>query len=160
MKKIMVLVALVLTISLAHAQKLKETDLPAAVKDSFAKRFPQAKNVSWSKENDAEYEAEFKINGTEQSVNFDQAGKWLMTETEIKKSELPAAVQASIAKEFPGYKIEETEKTESAANGSFYEIEVEKGKVTYEVQISADGKVIKKEEEKEDKDGDDEKGDN
>lgn len=149
------LTALSLTVCLAQAQKLKENELPAAVKDSFTKRFPKASGVSWSKENPTEFEAEFKSNGSEQSANFDQTGKWIETETEIKKSALPANVKAAVEKEFAGYKINEAEKTETFADGTFYEVEIEKGELNYEVQISTDGKVIKKEEKKEsDKDKD------
>lgn len=60
------------------------------VKESFGKRFPDAKEVKWSKENATEFEAEFETGEMEQSVNFDQSGKWLVTETEIKSSELPS----------------------------------------------------------------------
>ena len=148
MKKVMLLIAFGLAVSCTNAQKLKSTEVPAAVKDSFAKRFPAAKDVAWSKEGETDFEAEFRSNGKEQSVNFDTSGKWLETETEIKKSEIPAAVQATLAKEFAGYKIEEAEITETP-DGTFYEIEIEKGESNYEVQIAKDGKLIKKEEMKE-----------
>jgi uncharacterized membrane protein YkoI len=154
MKKMIFLLACCLTVCFAHAQKLKIGDVPSPVKDSFTKRFPNAKDVSWSKENATEFEAEFKTNDREQSANFDQTGKWVETETEIKTKDLPAAVQAALAKEFSGYKVEEAELNESS-NSTLYEVEIEKGKSAYEVQFSADGKVIKKEEKKEkDKDKD------
>jgi len=100
--------------------------------------------VKWSKEGATEFEAEFEINKRAQSANFDTKGKWLVTETEIKKSDLPPSVQVTIEKEFPGYKIEEAEKAESWDNGSFYEVELKNGKLKYEIQLTADGKVIKK----------------
>jgi hypothetical protein len=149
MKQIALVCAAVLIAGFAQAQELKASEVPAVVKESFAKRFPNVKEVKWSKESEAEFEAEFKRSGTEQSVNFDQAGKWLVTETEIKTSELPKSVQAAIAKEFPGYKIEETEKAETSDKGTLYEVELEKGEMNYEVQFSADGKVLKKEVKKE-----------
>ena len=140
---------LCLIVGLAQAQKLKENELPKAVKESFTKLFPKAKEVKWSKENATEFEAEFEVNETEQSVNFDQAGKWLVTETEIKSSQLPSAVKSTITKEFAGYKIEESEKAETSDKGMFYEVELEKGELNYEVPISTDGKVLKKTEKKE-----------
>ncbi len=149
MKKMMLLAAFGLTAFMAHSQKLKSDQVPAAVKDSFNKRFPKAQHVSWSKESSTEYEAEFKNNGSAQSVNFDPSGTWIETETEIKKSALPPEVQATLAKEFPGYKVEEPELSETASNGTLYETEVENGKVIYEVQISKEGKLIRKEEKKE-----------
>lgn len=148
MKKIMIVLAILVT-GFAQAQKLKESEVPKAVKDSFAKRFPNTKGVEWSKESETEFESEFKNAGKEQSANFDQAGKWLVTETEIKKADLPQAVQAAIAKEFAGYKVEEAEKVETVNDGMQYEVALEKGESNYEVLFSADGKVLKKEEKKE-----------
>jgi len=147
MKYTMLFFLLALSSGYAQAQKLKESEVPAAVKSAFAKRFSTVKQAKWSKENDSAFEAEFKISGIEQSANFDAAGKWLATETEMKKTDLPSSVQATLTKEFAGYTIEEAEKAETPA-GIFYEVEVEKGKATYELQISPDGKVLSKKEEK------------
>jgi len=135
---------------LTNAQKLKEAELPEAVKKSFAEKFKNVMDVKWSKENATEFEAEFKIGKQEQSANFDQTGKLLVKEYEIKESEVPHAVQATISKEFAGYKIEEVEKAESSDKGNFYEVELKNGKQKYEVQISPEGKVLKKEEVKKD----------
>lgn len=155
MKKITLIVVAGLLGGAVHAQKLKDSEVPTAVKQAFAKNFPSAKEVKWSKEDGTEFEAEFKSGATEKSANFDQSGKWVVTETEIKKSDLPQAVQAAVTKEFAGYKMDEIEKVEKPDNVVLYEMELEKNKVTYEVQFDANGKVIKKEvkkEEKEEKD--------
>jgi len=130
----------------SSAQKLKESEVPEAVKNAFHQKFSGAKEVKWSKESAAEFEAEFEVGEQEQSATFDNTGKWTGTETEIKKSELPATVQATISKEFSGYKIDEAEKAESPDKDSFYEVELKNGKLKYEVQLSGDGKVIRKEE--------------
>jgi hypothetical protein len=149
MKTTTILTVMSLTLSFAHAQNLKSNEIPEVVKVSFTTRFPKASNVSWSKENTTEFEAEFKNNGSKQSANFDQHGKWIGTEIEIRKSELPGSVVATLKKEFTGYKIEEAEKIETPTDGTFYEVEIEKGELNYEVQISAEGKVIKNQKKKE-----------
>ena len=159
MKQIVLVCAAALVSGALSAQKLKETEVPQAVKASFSKSFPNAKAVEWSKETESEFEAEFKSGSVEQSANFDATGKWLVTETEIKKSDLPAAVQATIKKEFAGFKIEEAEKVEKA-EGVTYEVELEKGELTYGIEFSKDGKVLKKEEKKEDDKEGDEKEEN
>ena len=125
---LLLLMATCLITGYAPAQKLKENEVPAAVKDGFIKHFPDAKNVTWSKENSKEFEAEFEINDNEQSANFDDSGKWLVTETEIKKTDLPETVVSALAKDFPSYKIEEAEKAESSMQGDFYEVALEKKK--------------------------------
>jgi hypothetical protein len=152
--KITILIALMLVTGLSQAQTLKDSDVPAAVKTAFAKSFPNAKGTKWSKEGESEYEAEFKNGSLTQAANFDMAGKWLITETEIRKSDLPQAVQASLKKDFEGFKFEEIEKAETPDQGTFYEMELEKGEKSYEVQIAADGKVMKKTEKKEGKEKD------
>lgn len=154
MKHIALLCLAALVSGGACAQKLNENEVPEAVKVSFVKNFPNIKSVKWSKESETEFEAEFKNGSLEHSANFDAAGTWLATETEIKKSDLPQLVQAAIKKEFDGFKIEEAEKVEKPG-GVTYEVELEKGKVTYGVDFTADGKVLKKEEKKEEGEEDD-----
>ncbi|MGB4413953.1 MAG: hypothetical protein WBI53_03590, partial [Paludibacter sp.] len=62
----------------------------------------------------------------------------------IENSAIPANVKQSLDTEFAGYKIEESEISETA-EGSVYEFAVEKDDTTMEVAISPDGKVVKKE---------------
>lgn len=155
MKKTIVLFAFATFSGALGAQTLKESEVPSAVKTAFAKSFPTVKTVKWSKEKGGEFEAEFKNGAMEQSSNFDAAGKWLVTETEIKKKDLPAAVQSTIKAEFAGYEIEEAEKVEMPDQPVSYEVKLEKGETTLSVVITSEGKVTKKEEEKEEKEEDD-----
>ena len=66
------------------------------------------------------------------------------TETEIKVSTLPASIHTSLAKNFPGYKINEASKIESVKNGKCFEAEFEKGKESYDVLFSQEGKMLNK----------------
>ncbi|MBC7861343.1 MAG: PepSY-like domain-containing protein, partial [Bacteroidia bacterium] len=75
--------ALALTIGFASAQKMKEAEVPAAVKTKFTSLYPKAKVEKWEKEG-ANYEAEFTNNKIETSVIFDAAGSLIATEIEIK----------------------------------------------------------------------------
>jgi len=125
----------------ACAQK---PNVPENVNKSFIQKFPDAKSVKWNKENETEWEAEFKLNGEEYSANYSTDGIWKETEHEIEKSDIPANVKQTLDTELAGYKIEEAEISETA-NGSVYEFELEKDKVKMEVAVSPDGKVVKKE---------------
>ncbi|MEO7174780.1 MAG: PepSY-like domain-containing protein [Saprospiraceae bacterium] len=133
---------------------MQEKAIPAAVSAAFKTKFPNAAKVSWEMENKTEYEANFKLNGEEVSANFDNTGKWLETETEIKTSALPAAVQSTLAKDFAGFKVEEASKINNVKNGNCFEAEIEKGEESYDILFSTEGKVLLKTklEEKEDKD--------
>lgn len=135
----------------ACAQK---QNVPENVNKSFMQKFPDAKSVKWDKENETEWEAEFKINGVEYSAIFSTEGVWKETEHEIEKSDIPANVKQTLDTEFIGYKIEEVEISETA-DGKVYEFGIEKDDTEMEVAISPDGKVVKKEvktEKEEDKD--------
>lgn len=125
---------------------------PKTVTDNFNSKFSGATKVKWDQEEENEWEAEFKMNGEKMSASFDSAGKWLETESEIKKSDLPGVVLSAVNNEFEGWKIEGIEKLESPEfNG--YELSVEKGKQEFEVKVSAEGKIIsKKEADEEDED--------
>lgn len=60
--------------------------------------------------------------------------------------QLPPAVQASVERELPGFLIKTTRKFETSdINGvPYYEVEAERGKESYNLQIAEDGKVLKK----------------
>ncbi|MBE9583791.1 PepSY-like domain-containing protein [Mucilaginibacter sp. JRF] len=153
MKKTFLLGAALLLCAPSFAQKA--IVVPAAVKSTFTKSFPNAKAVKWSKENDAEFEAEFTNGSVKQAANFKTSGTLVVTETEIKKSALPAVITAVVNKEFTGYKIEDIEKVEKPGKPRYYEMKVEKGEQSYLIEISPEGKILKKEKEgKEEKDSD------
>lgn len=127
--------------------------VPEIVKSAFKSAYPAVTKVKWDMEKTGEYEAEFKINKVEVSVVYDEKGNLLETETEIKFSDLPQAVKDAIAKDFAGYKIEEIEKVEKKGVIS-YEMEVEKGKMEYELTYDLNGKLLNKEEKKKGKNKD------
>lgn len=150
---IIVLLAAALMSNTAYAQKIAANKVPAAVASAFKAKFPNATKTSWEMENANEYEAEFKLNGKEVSANFDNTGKWLETETEIRVSALPMAVKNALKKDFAGFKIEEASKIESAKDGNCFEAEIEKGEETFDVLFTPDGKMLSKtKQEKEKKD--------
>ena len=126
-----------------------EKTAPQTVQTAFKAKFPTVSNPQWEMEGDGEWEAEFKMNGKEMSANFKTDGTWLETETELNKSNLPAAVKKAIASKFPGMEIEEATLVEMPGKASAYEVEMEKGETTIEALFSADGKVLKQKTEKE-----------
>lgn len=131
MKKTTFILALCLAAGCASAQKLKEADVPSAVKESFAKQYPAAKAESWEKEG-ANYEAELRLNKVETSVVFDASGKLLETETEIAISALPKAVLDHINKTMPGKKIKEAAKIVDSSGKVMYEAEIDKKDYLFE----------------------------
>ncbi|MDM8160075.1 PepSY-like domain-containing protein [Labilibaculum sp. K2S] len=143
MKNLLVVIIVIAITSVSGCAQNKKA-VPDQVKTAFAQKFPDASNVKWDKENDAEWEAEFKMSGKEYSANFNLEGIWLETEFEISSNEIPDLVKAAIEKEFSGYKIEESEMSETA-EGKCYEFELKMGKTEVETAINSKGELIKKE---------------
>jgi len=137
----------------AFAAYAKNDGVPKGVQATFAKKFPNAQKVKWEKENETEWEANFRLNEKKYSANFDNEGNWKETEYEIKESEIPALVKKKIDKEFAGYNIEEAEISETS-NGKVYEFELKKGKTVIEASISPEGNIVQKEESGENEDSD------
>lgn len=134
----------------ACAQKKEDTPkLPAAVEKAFVQKFPEASKAIWEKENEQEWEAEFKLDGVEYSAKFLADGTWKETEQEIKVAQLPVPVQDAMKAQFADYKIKEAELAETS-DGTVFELEIQNGKEKLEVVFSPSGELLKKEVEKED----------
>ena len=129
---------------LVLSQACAQTNAPTEVTTAFSQKFPTVKKVTWDKENETEWEAEFKMDGKEYSANFTSEGIWQETEYEISKSAIPPAVKQTLDQEFAGFKIEESEISETST-GKVYEFMIEKKDNELEVVIAPDGKVLKKE---------------
>jgi hypothetical protein len=152
MKKIMVMLVACLMVSpLAWSQKIPESQVPVEVRQTFKKMFPSAAGIRYEMEKQ-DYEISFKNGNRECSANYDVTGKWLETETELEASELPKPVLDTVARDFAGFKMDEAVQVETPGHDMFYVMDLKKGKEGYEVQFSADGKVLKKTPLKEEKD--------
>lgn len=160
MKNLTLIIALSFGAFSGYAQDVKEADVPAAVKEAFAKKYPGLK-AEWEKE-DGNYEAEFegkkmRVNmetgknikeEVEGSVLISPDGAILETEEEIEVKDLPKAVAEYIAKNAGGKKIKEASKITDKNNVITFEAEV--GKEEY--FFDAGGAFIKKEAMKKEKD--------
>ncbi len=123
MKQLAILLIAVMMASCTNAQKVKDKEVPAVVKSALQKSYPNAKELSWEKEND-NYEASFEVDDTDYSLLIDASGNILETEVEINIDELPAKTKAYISQNHAGQKIKEAAKITNS-----------KGVVTYEVEI-------------------------
>lgn len=141
MKKIFSWVLLYICISAtACAQKI---NVPPAVTKTFNSKFVGAKDIKWGKESAKEYEAEFKLNGTNVSANFGMDGSWVETETVIKIADLPAPVTAAVTRKYPGSTITMAEKLEMPGGKVLYEATFKvKGKKK-SIELNPDGSIAK-----------------
>ena len=146
MKKTLSIIAIAFTATLfAQTEtKSKKNDVPAVVKEAFAKEFP-AKKAKWGAE-DGGYEAEFKINGSDASAVYDKKGHRKALEITIKNSELPSNALEYLKKNYPTNKITEVAKITDDKDVVTYEAEIGKDGKSYDVLLDANGKFIKIEE--------------
>ena len=133
---LIMIVAAVIALSV-FSQKLNESQVPAAVKTAFERKYPSVK-ASWDKE-DANYEANFKHDGKAMSAVIGKNGTVVETETDIPVTDLPKAVQDYMKKNYPGVKIEEAARIVKANGDVNYEAEVHHKDVIFD----AKGKYIK-----------------
>ena len=145
MKKHLLLLALLPLAALsAHAQKMAEQQVPAAVVATFKQAHPTAKGVKWEKEA-ANYEAGYEQGEEELSLVITPTGTLLETETEMPVAQLPAAVRTRLATQYAGYKVTEAAKIVTATTGATtYEAEVSRAGKKKDVLFNADGAEINK----------------
>ena len=134
MKNTIIAMALLCTIS-CTAQ-----NVPVAVKNAFAKSFPNTAVKKWDKE-DGNYEANFSKDGKTMSATFDANGNWKETETDIQVGELPEAVVSYVKSNYKGATIKEAAVLSNTESKKMYEAEV-KGK---DLLFDENGKFIKEE---------------
>jgi len=145
MKNIMiVMVVAIMCHTNIKAQTISADKVPAAVKEAFKAKFPAAQNTSWEIERKDVYEVNFTNGKNKQAAQFDKVGKWEKTELAIEISQLPKPVSESLNKTYPGYKITECERIETAEYKEGYELDIAKGASKAEVQILPNGEIIKK----------------
>jgi len=147
MKKLFILTICMAFFSIYCVQaqeKSKKVEVPAAVKSAFEVKYPKAEKVNWGVEKPGEFEAEFVLNSVKSSALFDSKGQFLESENEIKESELPQVIKATISKDFVGYKFDEVEKSTNAKGVTIYEMEASKDKEKYEISFDVNGKLLNK----------------
>jgi uncharacterized membrane protein YkoI len=134
--------------------------LPPAAADAVKAAFPQARIVEVEQEKEdgvTVYEVELRQDGKEVEITVSPDGVIVEVETQIPEAELPKAVAQTIAKVAGGAKVEEIEREETRAvvrDGKVvkldepritYEAEFRKDGRETEVEIAADGSVLKTE---------------
>ncbi len=139
MKNTILVLAIGFTAFTASAQKMKEAEVPAAIKAAFSKQYPNAKDAKWEKEN-GNYEAEFDNGKVETSALYTATGSLLETEIEINTSELPKTISDYVTKNLTGKKIKEASKITDTKGTITYEAEIDEADYIFD----AKGNFLKK----------------
>jgi len=114
-------------------------EVPAAVKQSLAKKYPNASKVTWEKEK-GNFEANWGGNsGEDTSVTFTPSGEFVEEVDAIPVSQLPPTVFEYVKTNYKGTKIKEAGRVTNAAGKKMFEAEI-KGK---DLLFDENGKFLK-----------------
>ncbi len=122
MKKLILMSLVGVFAGCVYGQKVNEKDVPASVKATLHKQYPDV-NAKWEKEK-GNYEANFVSQKKEMSALITPDGKLMETETEIATGELPARVIMYVQKNMNDAKIKEASIIVDASGKKTYEAEV------------------------------------
>lgn len=145
---------MLLSVVTSFAQEIPESQVPASVVAAFKNDFPQATEAKWEKKGDA-HTVKFKVAGVEHKGWLDANGKLVKHKIDIKESELPAAVTATLRKEYSNFKVSGVYKM-LEGNATTYEMDLKSDQEKWEAVFGEDGKLVKKKQkDKSGKDGKD-----
>jgi Protein of unknown function (DUF2874). len=106
-------------------------------------KYPNARVEEWDRKGTYRV-ADCYYENKDLDVWFDQAAKWVMTETELWKSDLPEAViNALNGSKYSAWRVDDVDMLEYALNAKIlYIIEVEQGKTEIDLYFSPDGALV------------------
>lgn len=146
--------ALLLASSCNKDSSKPEVTVPDVVLSAFKTEFPKAKDVEWSAE-DANFEVDFEDGKTGRAVLYAADARVLERTEEIALSGLPASIPTYIAAHYSGYSLEEAEKSQTAEGAVSYEVEIEKGESSKEVEFDGSGNYVGEDDADDDEEDDD-----
>jgi hypothetical protein len=130
--------------TVAGEKKITKKDLPIAVLAAFEKAYPRAVIRGLSKEEEngkTSYEIESIDGKTHRDLLYSPDGTTAEIEETLASNDLPDAVKATLAKEFPGGKILKAEKL-TRASVTEYEVVISSGKVKRELVLDPAGALV------------------
>lgn len=107
------------------AQKIKTTDVPEDVIQTFDEQYSYMKVSGWQIEN-GNYVASVKDGSTSGKVYISKSGEWLKTTFNVPPRELPSAITDFVANNYPDFIISESCLEEKENESTHYYLEVKK----------------------------------
>jgi hypothetical protein len=128
-------------------KKVDLTKLPKEVRQALKDKYPGAKLIKASEEKEDDqtlYEVGLTHKDHNYSVLFKPDGSIVEIEKEIPAKDLPAVVAKAIEEKYPKATFKRTEEVTKMDKFAFYEVLlVTADKKTFELEVAADGKILK-----------------
>lgn len=132
MKKVMMMALIASTVCLTvNAQKINDSKVPQAVKNSFTKHYPGT-TAKWEKEG-IKFEAGFNQKGNTMSALFEANGTMTESEMDMAVNQLPSKILSYLKAHYPGKTVKEGAKITKADGTVNYEAEVNGNDVIFDV---------------------------
>ena len=132
----------ILIFSMTNCNTAANGQVPEAVKTAFKNKYPNENDPDWKTDKNGNFESKFKKNGEHYRADFSPEGKWIETERNIKKKDLPEVVQDKIKDDFDDYKIYEIEEVQHHSKGVFYDVEFKIDGKKKDIEFNAAGIII------------------
>lgn len=128
------------TIVASNAQDINVKDVPQAVTSALTQKYASATNAEWEGEGD-NYEAEFRIEGTEHTVLLTPSGEILMAKSNVLPNDLPQPIKSALDQKYKGMPVDDTERLEKSGQ-TYYQLEVEENGTDRRLVFSSDGQEV------------------
>lgn len=132
---------------LVHGQWKYEDDIqvPSSVSFSFSKKYPRARQLSWTSEQGM-YMANFIEGEYLSDAVFDEGGKWIRTITTIDELVLPDAVFADVKQRFADFSYFDLIIRRDCPAGTTYEVQFFHRQADLSLLYQPDGKLLEERE--------------
>lgn len=147
MKKNLILTLATVFLVMVGCDNNKNVD--SVYRTSLETVYPNAKYVEWDYEN-GYMTAEFRDDGMDVKIWFDDNGNWLCIETNMSFKKLPRNIQDAFnSSDYADWKIEDIDYVKIRKDFDeelifYYEFEVEKGEREMKIAIYSDGTIADK----------------
>jgi Putative beta-lactamase-inhibitor-like, PepSY-like len=139
------LLSIVLLTGLATHAQTPTAVVPQAARTHFAQTYPKAVEQEW-KTGTKQVKAEFKLKGEKYQALYLLDGKWVRTEHNIPKSELPAAVSAALkASKYGSWKVDDVEEHATPEQPKLYKLKVKSETAKAELFFTPEGRLVREE---------------
>lgn len=136
------MMTLTFLLALVSCSSKKEYSPGVEISNAFKSLYPHASAMHWQKKQDFAV-VKFSDQHQTRTAWFESSGTWVLTTTEIKASNLPLGVAEAIAKEYGGWRIDESIYVEEPNSDPLYVIEIEKGSLDMALYYTPSGVLLK-----------------
>ncbi len=113
------------------------------VQNALTAKYPDATRIEWERKG-SYLVADCDVNRKDMDIWFTADGQWVLSQTELYRSDLPAAITAGLsATNYANWLIDDIDLLQYPAKADEYVIEVEQGHTEIDVYFSADGQYLR-----------------